>query len=237
MKSLIQYPLEQNPVQAPAPQIVIPSNFASGALPIGQPTIAVGGVHGEQIVNTLLGQYYALTRAGLVWNFSTVVAGVAIPISSGTAPPFGIWNPSDSGKLVVPLIYTNAYVSGTNVQTGIGLGWLAATGSSLATAAPLSALTKVAPTNTLLGFGGSPSDVTGFSASTLTTAGNWMLSIGQNTFTGAATVPTSINGPMMMDFMGTLLIPPGNMVYPMGNAASVGLYQQSIIAAVLPYPN
>jgi hypothetical protein len=32
-----------------------------------------------------------------------------------------------------------------------------------------------------------------------------------------------------------LAIPPGNMIYTMGNAASVGLYQQTLIAAELNY--
>lgn len=204
------------------------SSNESDTVPLG------AGVHRELLMNSIMGKYYALLRKGKIFIHTTVVAGVAIPISTTVAPPFGVWNPSDSGKLVIPLIYANAYVSGTNVQTGIGLGIVTSTGGSLATAAPISAMTAVSPRNGLIGLG-DQSRCTGFSASTLTTAGTFFYSLGQNTFTGAATVPVSICGPMWWDFDGLLGIPPGNLIYPVGNAASVGLYQQTLVVAELYY--
>lgn len=192
------------------------------------------GPHSEMLVNQLFGKYYALTRRGLVYIHSTVVAGVAIPISTTTAPPFGVWNKSDSGKLLVPLLYSCAYVSGTAVQTGIGISLLTGTGSNLATAAPLSAITEVAPRNALIGLGDAARCV-GFSATTLTAAATWLQSLGMNTFTGAATVPVDISSPKVYDFEGMLQLPPGNLIHTVGNAASGALYGQTLIVAELPW--
>ena len=201
----------------------------------GSDYIAAMGVHREVLMNTVLGKYYALARKGKVFIHSTVIAGVAFPInSSSTTPVFGVWNKGDSKTLVVPLLYGCAYVSGTNVQTGVGLGITKNTGSSLSTAAPISAITEVAPQNALID-SGLAAKCLGFSTGTLTAASTWLMSLGLNTFTGAATVPVGIGGPMWFDFNGCLLIPPGNLIQTMGNAASVGLYQQTLIVAELQY--
>jgi hypothetical protein len=200
----------------------------------GSDDIAALGPHREVLVNTVLGKYYTLTRKGRVFIHSTVVAGVAFPISTTTTPVFGIWNKLGSGKLIIPLLYGAAYVSGTNVQTGVNLALLTNTGAALGTLAPLTAITEVAPRNALIGVG-QAAVANGFSTATITTAGVFLMSLGFNTFTGAATVPVGIGGPNWFDFDGTLAIPPGNMIYTMGNAASVGLYQQTLIAAELNY--
>lgn len=192
------------------------------------------GIHTEMLVNQVLGKYYALTRKGKVFIHSTVVAGVAFPISTSTSPVFGIWNKADSGRVVVPLFWAGQYVSGTAIQTGVGLSLVSNTGSSLATAAPLSAITEVAPRNAMLGHG-TAARCPGFSAATLTTAGTWFYALGMNTFTGAATVPVGISPVSKHDFDGSLIIPPGNFVHVVGNAASGALYGQTLIVAELPY--
>jgi len=201
---------------------------------LGDEQIAMLGPHRELLVDTLFGKYYNLCRRGKVFIHSTVVAGVAIPVSTTVTPVFGIWNKADSGRIVVPLIYTSQYVSGTAIQTGVGLSIVPNTGSGVATAAPISAITEVSPRNALLGLGDSPRCL-GFSTGVLTTAGTWFYALGMNTFTGAATVPVNTAGLSKHDFDGTLLIPPGNLVLVTGNAASGALYGQTLIVAELPY--
>lgn len=209
--------------------------FAERGLLAGDGDSIALGIHRELMVSALLGKYYSLARAGKVFIHSTVIAGVAFPINTGsTTPVFGVWNKSDSGKLVVPLLYSCAYVSGTNVQTGVGLGITKNTGASLGTAAPVSAITEVAPQNALID-AGLAARANGFSTGTLTTASTWLMSLGFNTFTGAATVPVDKSSPSFFDFDGCLLLPPGNLIQTMGNAASVGLYQQTLIVAELDY--
>lgn len=192
------------------------------------------GVHREMLVNQVLGKYYALARKGKVFIHSTVVAGVAFPISTSTAPVFGVWNKADSGRLLVPLAWMGQYVSGTAIQTGVGLSHVGNTGSGVATAAPLSAITEVVPINAFLG-NGNVAKCPGFSTVTLTTAGTWRYALGMNTFTGAATVPIGISNISRHDFDGALLIPPGNLIHVVGNAASGALYGQTLIVAELPY--
>lgn len=191
-----------------------------------------GGVHNEALVSAVCGKYYALTRAGRVFIHTSVVAGVAYPISTTLTPLFGIWNPADSGRAVVPLLYSTAYVSGTAVQTAIDLAVVLNTGSALATAAPISAITSVTPRNALVG-GGAVSKALGFSTATLTTAGVLLHTLGLNNFTGAATVPVTVAPRAWYDFEGALILPPGNMIYTMGNAASGSLHVQVLIAAEL----
>jgi len=209
------------------------SSLGNGPASASEDAPLAGGFSNEALVSQVCGKYYALARAGRVFLTSTVIAGVAFPInSSSTTPVFGLWNPSDSGRVVVPLLYSCSYVSGTAVQTGIGIGITSNTGSALATAAPISALTKVAPTNLLIG-AGAVAKSTGFSTGTLTAVSTWLMSLGLNTFTGAATVPITVAPRMWYDFEGALIVTPGNLIQTMGNAASVALYQQTLIFAEL----
>lgn len=192
------------------------------------------GLHRELLVNELMGKYYTMARRGKVYNFSTLVAGVAFPISTTVTPVFGLWNPAGSGVLMVPLMYSCSYVSGTAVMTGVGIAQLANTGNSVATAAPISSFTDQAPVGAMLNLG-ARGVVRGCSTATLTAAGAWYQSLGMNTFTGAATVPVNTTTFSTYDFQGSLLIPPGNLIYTVGNAASVALYQQTLYFAELPF--
>lgn len=195
---------------------------------------ALGGFHKELIVNELMGKYYHLTRRGRVFNGSSVVAGVAFPINTTTAPVFGFWNPLGSNVLMVPLIFSCSYVSGTNVQTGVGLNIIPNAGGQIAAAnAPITAFTETATVNALYGMG--KKGAVRMTAAATTIAGTWLQSLGFNTFTGAATVPINTMTPGYFDFQGALQIPPGNMIFTVGNAASVALYQQSLWYAEVPF--
>lgn len=192
------------------------------------------GWHKEILVNEVMGKYYSMMRAGNVFMHSTVVAGVAFPISTTTTPVFGVWNKLGSGKLLVPLAFMCSAVSGTAVQTGVGLGIVRNTGNGIATGLPIAALTEVVPDNGLIG-AGNTAVCKGFSTGTLTTAGAWLYALGFNTFTGAMTVPVGISNVSMHDFHGMVGIPPGNFIYTIGNAASSALYQQTLMVAEIPY--
>lgn len=193
-----------------------------------------GGPHNEALVGMIGAKYYELTRRGKVFNASTVVAGVAFPISTTTAPVFGIFNPSDSGVVCIPLLFRTSYVSGTAVQTGVGFNRVTAAGnmSQIATGQPIAAMTAVTPTNAYSG--GAAGKVQGFSSITLTAAATWWMALGLNTFTGAATVPVGISSMPTVDFEGSVVIPPGTCIFTVGNAASSALYHQTLMYAELP---
>jgi len=59
-----------------------------------------------------LGKYYDQVALGRVFIGNTAAAGVALPVETGTAVTFGLWNTSTAFK-AVPLWISFAYVSGT----------------------------------------------------------------------------------------------------------------------------
>ncbi len=190
-----------------------------------------GGDFAEALVSELLGKYYYLTKLGAVFNLSTLVAGVAIPISTATAQTFGLWNPAGSGKNCVPLLYLASYVSGTTVGGSIGLGRLPNAGSTIGAAgAPITAWADTQPVNQLMG--GNNGVVRGTLAAT-TIAATWFQSLGISEY--AAIAASAINAILMQyDFHGSLIIPPNNAVFVTASAASGALLSQTLLFAELP---
>lgn len=174
------------------------------------------------------GKYYTDVALGRVFMGSTAAAGTAFPISTGTAVTFGLWNTS-STKNAVPLYLRASYTSGT-----IALGtWGIANqycGFALATAAPLSAFTDGTPKNALLGSGLGSSMRFTPSAATLTaggTAATWLPS-GQE----SATAGLGIWG-VHYDFDGSMIVPPGQLIFVCGSVAQTGVYSMTLVWAEL----
>src|SRR3990167_9363233 len=115
------------------------------------------------------GRYYPETAAGRVFIGSTAAAGVALPISTGTAVTFGVWNTSTTHN-AVPLWIAIGYTSGTIALGEFGLANQDC-GYALATAAPLSVFTASDPKNALLGSGEASRMKFTASAATLTAGG------------------------------------------------------------------
>jgi len=65
------------------------------------------------------GKYSAEVDAGRVFIGSTAAAGVALPISTGVAITFGLWNIS-TNKKAVPLKFGGGYTSGTIALGSLG---------------------------------------------------------------------------------------------------------------------
>lgn len=203
-----------------------------GAAPLG-PANQPGDQFGAALVSEFLPRYYALTRAGVVFNLSTLVAGVAIPISTATAQTFGLWNPAGSGKNIVPLLYLASYVSGTFVGGDVGISQIPNAGSAIGAAgAPISAWTDTAPVNQLLGAGAVPGGIRGTLAAT-TIAATWLQTLGISE--GAALATTAFQQTAVVyDFQGTLIVSPNNAIFTTASAASGALVAQTLLFAVLP---
>jgi hypothetical protein len=175
------------------------------------------------------GKYFTETNLGRVFIGSTAAAGTAFPISTGTAVTFGLWNTSSTHN-AVPLWLKASYTSGT-----IALGtWGIANqycGFALATAAPLSAFTDGTPKNALLGSGNASRMRFTPSAATLTaggTAATW-LGGGQE----SATAGLGIYG-IREEFDGSLIVPPGQLIFVCGSVAQTGLFSMSLAWAEVP---
>ena len=191
-------------------------------IPLGRQT--------DQLVSELHGKYYNWAYRGKVFIGSTPIAGVAIPISSTTAPTPCLRNPLGSGVNLVLIRYTAAYTGGTGAVTGFGYYALTNAGGTIGTAAPVSAFAATTPTNALIGFGAaSRAKFSGTGTVTLTTAGTLVRPMALGQAVAAATNANLPQPGIQDDFDGTVIIPPGVLFYPAGTAASGDTFAQSLI--------
>lgn len=190
-----------------------------------------GGQFADGIVSEILGKYYYLTRLGVVFNLSTLVGGVAIPISTATAQTFGVWNTGSKAVNCVPLLYLASYVSGTTVGGAIGISRLPNAGSAIGAAgAPITAWTDTTPVNQLMG---GPTGAIRGTLTATTIAATWFQTLGISEY--AAVAASAITGSQYMyDFHGSLIIPPNNAAFVTASAASGALLSQTLLFAELP---
>ncbi len=170
------------------------------------------------------GKYFSEVAAGRVLIGSTAAAGVAAPITTGTAVTFGLWNTSTT-HYAVPLWLNIGYTSGT-----IALGtWAIANqycGFTLATAAPLSAFTDGTPKNALLGKGNASVMRFTPSAATLTAGGTGAMFLPAGKASATAALG-EINA-FSWQFDGAIIVPPGQLIFVAASVAQTGVYSMSM---------
>lgn len=152
---------------------------------------------------------------------TTTYAGVTIPIYSTTSPTFGLWNPLGSEKNVV-LLRLNVGVSDSTapVVTSLGLAYVANTGSTAATGAPVAAITETQPVCGLVG--ATPSHASRFTLSaTLTSAASYFYALGTSQATTSAANGLLFNS---YDFQGDIVIPPGTFIHLVGAPVAPGVH-------------
>jgi len=176
-----------------------------------------------------LGKYYDQVALGRVFIGNTAAAGVALPVETGTAVTFGLWNTSTAFK-AVPLWISFAYVSGT-ITVGGFVMVNQACGNLTATAAPLSAFTDATPKNALLGSGNSSNMRFTGSTATLSAGGTRCYSLGLGHEIATAGPGVSVGG---HDFDGRLIVTPGQLVFPAFTIAQTGVFSISMAWAEIP---
>lgn len=169
------------------------------------------------------GKYATSVAAGRVFIGSTAAAGVAFPISTGTAVTFGIWNTSTT-KYAVPLWLNIGFTSGTIALGTIGVANQDC-GYAIGTAAPLSAFTAGTPKNALLGAGNASAMSFTPSAATLTAGGTACAWLGRS-------IESATPGLGIFDgryeFDGSLIVRPGQLLFVCGSVAQTGLFSMSM---------
>jgi len=175
------------------------------------------------------GKYFTETSQGRVFIGSTAVAGVALPISTGTAVTFGLWNTS-STRWAVPLWLSIGFTSGTIALGEFGIANQDC-GYAIGTAAPLSAFTAGTPKNALLGSGNASAMSFTPSAATLTAGGTACKWLGLSN--ESATAGTGIIN-AYHDFDGSLIVRPGQLIFVCGSVAQTGLFTMSMGWAEIP---
>ena len=168
------------------------------------------------------GKYYTDVAIGNCFIASTTAAGVAIPISTGTAATVGLWNTSTTKNAV--LMYATLGVTSGTIALGVfGIAVING-GFNIATGAPVSAVTAVTPKNALLGSGKS-SAMTSFSATATTTGGTAPVWFGKSIESATAGLGV-FDG--IYQFDGSVIVTPGQLVYLCSSVAQTAIMTCSL---------
>jgi hypothetical protein len=171
-----------------------------------------------------LGKYYDQVKAGRCFVGSTAAAGVASPISTGTAVTFGLWNTSTTHNAV--LLFCNiGYTSGTIALGTFGLA-NQFVGFNIATGAAMTAFTAGTPKNLLVGSGQASRMSFTPSAATLAAGGTALMFFNKGKASATAALG-DING-IGFDFDGSVVVTPGQLVFVASSVAQTGIYSMSL---------
>ena len=172
------------------------------------------------------GKYYPEAAQGNVFIGSTAAAGVAFPISTGTAATFGLWNTS-TNKNAALLRLTVGYTSGTIALGTIGIastyGGFAVSAEGNITAFTNGALGTTIR-NALLGAG--KASVMRFTPSAATVVAN-----NAALWTGCSIESATAGLGIFRcdyDFDGGAILPPGQFAYLCGSVAQTGVFTCSL---------
>lgn len=176
------------------------------------------------------GKYFQDTLAGNVFIGSTASGGLILPIFNTTSTVnFGIWNPTGSGRNAWPIACMIGYVSTTAAASNFCYGFQTGAGATIGTAAPVTAVTAVAPNNALLG-AGNASVVKFFpAAATFTTGCSFLRTMGVSQLvTTAAT--TALGYFQAIDYFdGMVAVPPGAIFTVAANIAQLSTVDVTLI--------
>lgn len=182
---------------------------------------------GSVLVTPVANDYVELVRRGRVYVACTGAAGVAPGTALSTTPPFQLWNPPGSNKVLVPIRVRVGYVSGT-----LGAGTIVLAGA--AQAGTPSGGTELNPVRA--DFVASHGVGRAFQGSTLSTTPTLIQPVA---IVGAA-LATSVFFPQICtdDLDGALCVPPGNVLclQEIGAAGTSPLVLLSLGWAELDYP-
>lgn len=175
------------------------------------------------------GKYYPETVGGRVFHGATAVGGVALPISTGTAVTFGLWNTSANFNAVLMKIGIG-YTSGTIALGEFGLANQAC-GFAIGTAAPISAVTAGTPKNGILGAGAASAMTFIPATATLTAGGTAVTWLGKSIESATAGLGVF---DATYDMDGTIIVPPGQLVFLCGSVAQTGIFTCSMSWTEIP---
>ncbi|HEY6861671.1 MAG TPA: hypothetical protein VI358_18040 [Pseudolabrys sp.] len=180
------------------------------------------------------GFFQQLTLAGQCFTGTAPIAGVDVPVSSGTTPVFMLWNPTGSG---VNIVVNNLMISNidatTPVVSGLAFGYTTGAGNSAATGSVVATFTAGTKTNCLIG-GGLSSRVFFASASsgtTLTAATTTFIPVGLSHDSVTAGTGWQV---VNQNFLGSLALAPGSLIHLVGSAAQTQNLMPSITWAEVP---
>lgn len=184
----------------------------------------------------MFGTHYSYCDAGRVFSQAATPLGLAIPIYTATALAGGmpVWNPANSGVDVELISVSLGYGSGTADFGSVGL---MARRDEAAGTSIISAFAATDPFNGRVVVGGQKSKVKSSNAGVVTVtaggAGDWVRTIASiNLEAQTATAHGTIVA--VHDFDGTVIVPPGVLVYLACTKASVALFASTVVWKEIP---
>jgi hypothetical protein len=182
-----------------------------------------------------LGKYYDQINSGNTYILSTAAAGTALPVVTGTAVTFALWNTTSTHNAVL-LKINIGFTSGTIALGEFGLGTLNSSAFSIATGGPISAFADATPGQTIknakAGFNNTPRmRVCPAATTTLaaSTAFPWFW-LGSSITAATGAQPISVAS---HDLDG-LVVAPGQLVFLGGSVAQTGLFTASLMFSEVP---
>lgn len=200
----------------------------------GEPEL---GHEGTQLVASLHGKHYEDTMAGRVFSHAPVVAGLAIPVTTATAIVGGmpIWNPSNSRVNVELIKTTIAHTTATGAGVVVVLMARSGLGTDIATGSEITAFAETDPFNGILG-GGNNSQVKSSNAGTITVTAGVDAEVVRTLFGQQRPADTGTEEINVADhdFDGTIIVPPGTMVWIAASLATTALFVTTVIWKEIP---
>lgn len=195
----------------------------------------------QQVVDLLHGKHYIDALRGRLFSQATTPLGLALPIYTATAATGGslpILNQAGSNVLVELVSVDCNRASGTADFGAIGL--MAGFCSGIGTATGCSAFAAVPPMNGQLGLAGGSKVISSNAGTVTVTAGvatapvngvvgaGWIRSLFSFNLE-ADTGTAHANFPCHYDFDGSVIVPPGMIVYLAATKASVALMASTLV--------
>lgn len=174
-------------------------------------------------------RYYPDVNLGNVFIGTTAIAGVKPPAYNATAHVFCVWNPLGSNKNINLLSLYVGYSDTTSAAGNIVLSYQTGVGAQVATGAPITAATLVAPVNAKLGAGNS--SIAKFAPATITfaSATSLLMTTGMSQLVTTATTTTQGIFEAFVDLQGQVVLTPGTAVCVAGNIALLSDYDITLI--------
>lgn len=184
-------------------------------------------VDSAQLIQALHGRHYEDALAGRVFSHTPTPLGEVIPIYTGTAIEGGmpIWNPANSNINVELISLQIGKTSGTSAFGVIVLMHRKGLGAGIAASSEITAFAETTPVNGLLG-AGNVSQVLSSNDGVCTVI-TPVAAEAVRSFHGTGIAADATTGGLEgFDhiFNGTIIVPPGSMVWVAGTKAMVAKY-------------
>jgi hypothetical protein len=196
-----------------------------------QDNLRLGGA-GELIVAQMWGKYGELCKRGCVFSARSVLQ--AIPLQTALTNSPTLWNPSTSGKIVIPIsIAVSPGTVGTPVIHGLTLSFLINTGATVAATLPIATFTEIAETCCYVGSAKVASAMFAAAVDTFTVNPALLMDLGMMHWL-EGTAASGCHAGYSKDLDGMVLMRPGTSISVGATAATSTLYATTIVWAEVP---